>query len=89
MNICLNCLQVENDLEELRGDLQTWLTAQADKTPESAVRDNPFAYASGITQTRFGDDFDHERMARYDVSLFGTPAAIQARVQASCCLVSN
>lgn len=56
-----NGMQVENDLQELRGDLKTWLMAQAE--------DDPFAYAVGSRQTRFGDDFDHERMARYDVRL--------------------
>lgn len=58
-------MQVENDVQELRGDLKTWLMTQAEDGP--TLRDNPFAYAIGNSQTRFGDDFDHERMARYDV----------------------
>ena len=62
------CLQVENDLQELRGDLQSWLITQADEGTDLPMRDNPFAYTVGATQMRFGDDFDHERMARYDVS---------------------
>ena len=42
---------------------------QADEGTDLPMRDNPFAYTVGATQMRFGDDFDHERMARYDVSL--------------------
>ena len=51
----------------MRGDLQSWLITQADDGAD--FRDNPFAYTVGARQMRFGDDFDHERMARYDVSV--------------------
>lgn len=57
---------MENDLQELRGDLRSWLVTQADDPPPPA-HDDPFAYAIGGRQMRFGDDFDHERMAKYEV----------------------
>lgn len=59
--------QVENDLQELRGDLKSWLRTQAEDDMDLPHRDDPFAYAIGTRQTRFGDDFDHERMAKYEV----------------------
>lgn len=65
---CYILLQVENDLQELRGDLKTWLITQADEGTDYTMRENPFAYTVGARQMRFGDDFDHTRMARYDVS---------------------
>lgn len=65
---CYILRQVENDLQELRGDLKTWLITQADEGTDYTMRENPFAYTVGARQMRFGDDFDHTRMARYDVS---------------------
>ncbi|XP_067946022.1 uncharacterized protein [Watersipora subatra] len=59
--------QVKNDFQELKGDLNTWLSMQAEDGGVISEED-PFAYAIGRSQARFGDDFDHERMARYDVS---------------------
>lgn len=55
---------MENDLQDLRGDLQTWLVAQ----DGAEYLDNPFAYAVGQKQTRFGDDFDGERLGKCEVS---------------------
>lgn len=66
---CVLLLQVEHDLNNLRGDLKTWLNTKTEDDIDPTIADNPFAYAVGVSQTRFGDDFDHQRMARYDVSL--------------------
>ena len=77
-------LQVENDLQELRGDLKTWLTIQAEEKADADPEDNPFAYAIGQSQTRFGDDFDHERMARYDVSIAQCLDSVDVRFNKVC-----
>lgn len=49
--------------KHLREDLQSWLATQISDGHDS----DPFGYSIGTKQQRFGDDFDHERIARYEV----------------------
>ena len=50
----------------MRDDLHSWLATQISEGRES----DPFSYAVGTKQQRFGDDFDHERIARYEVIIY-------------------
>ncbi|XP_067950849.1 uncharacterized protein [Watersipora subatra] len=69
---CLERLRKLNEQERLRhvdqeeamtkDDLHSWLATQISESKES----DPFGYSIGTKQQRFGDDFDHERIARYE-----------------------